>query len=117
MIEEKEFLRLWQNCQGNVQEIAKHLGLTRQAIYSRLERLTPDVYYVIPVGQGFWKALAVNHAFGRAWLATGKMSRNTAERFVIEKRRVKVGERIIDGEIKTVRLTSTAKVVFVDEKR
>lgn len=109
------FLEAWRECNHNVACVADMLGVSRQAVYNRLESAVPDCYYVVPVDARYYQAVAVSYALKRVWIATGKMSHAAAERFVQKKRNVEnitYTER--SGKVVTVPKYA-AKVVFVTE--
>lgn len=113
--QDQAFLKAWRESGQNVLKTAEALGLSRQAIYNRLENAVPDCYYIVPVDTRYYQAVAVSHLLQRVWIATGKMSYSAAERFAETKRAVETityTER--SGKVVTVP-KYTSKVVFVTD--
>lgn len=80
------FIRTYRACGGNVARVAETLGLSRQSVYLRLDNLKPDVFYILPLGDGrYYQAVAVHHGLRRMWIATGKMSISAALAFARKK--------------------------------
>lgn len=114
--QDAEFLAAWKECKQNVAAVADKLGLSRQAIYNRIENVAPDCYYIVQVDNNFYQAVAVSHLLKRIWIATGKMSFTTAKRYAAEKRNVQnivYTER--SGKVVTVPKYAP-KVVFVNQE-
>lgn len=80
----QDFCNAWNELGGNVNAIATKLGLSRQSVYNRLADFPPDVFYIMPTDKStkcYYIAVAVSYQLHHVWIATGKMSRESAKRF------------------------------------